>query len=308
MRVIFVTDEFVTENKKSRWLKQAMDGSNFIDDEADIAEAFSCGNAIVATDDKDNLLGFMIWQFCANGLGIEVSIAEVKPAYRKQGILKMMLTALSSKFINVNILLGQVVSKSEPVFISLGWHRNTIDGSFGLACYYKIIKPTSMQHDVLLNGLVISFFSKTDMPPHHMHHIDLQAIATNPTGYPIKYFQLDVDDYTTGKLRLPIITPFNRKGYVGIYFNQKLICYGEIKFLFTQGTYHINENILILDKFVPLNPTPFIFLSSKTDTNNSHSATFFQLHQQPLLSKQQMSSTKEAANSDHDESKGFKPW
>ncbi|CAL5998509.1 Conserved_hypothetical protein [Hexamita inflata] len=210
--------------------------NHFQNNKDTICEAFNCNTAMVVVNNKDELVGYMIWRIC--GQRLEIDIAEVKEEYRGRGIFKNMIQAILDNYVDVAVLIGSILPQSQLVFERMGWVKIDQDSNN----FIKTIKPISQQLSELPDGLCVAVFSKFDLLD-QKKYLDYYIIKDNVNKYKLKYFKIDLDE--SGRLNIPIVTKFEYEGYIGIFFNKQLIKDGKAKQLFKNATY---KNLLILDK------------------------------------------------------------
>ncbi|OGT21446.1 MAG: hypothetical protein A3C55_06310 [Gammaproteobacteria bacterium RIFCSPHIGHO2_02_FULL_42_13] len=260
---------FIDEENKQRysrkvlsWLKSDFErredpaSSHFWHNERIIAQAFEGCNALVVIDTHKRLVGYMIW--ARDEVSAEIEIVEVIEKFRRQGVFKKMLSDFLDKFTNVSILFATVLPQAREIFRQAGWQM-TQDLN-GDEKFYRIIKPSLCPVDTLPDGRAIAIFSNVDVigPRPHIdsgRYVDFYVVKANPSHYPLKYFQIDLDE--TGKLRIPLITNFHHEGYIGVYFNKKLIAQGKAKHLFEGRTAFSDSSFLIISRIVPVSPKLF---------------------------------------------------
>ena len=244
-----------------RWLKADFEAQenpqqHFWNNRKIIASAFDKCNALVTLDEnnQNKFVSYMIWSNYKDV--IEVDIIEVRKKYRRQGIFRKMLSIFSEKFPDVLLLSACVLPQSEEAFRKLGWQDASTKNSRGFKQHYKILKPGLEALDVLPNGFAIAVCSN-----------DYYQVKNSPDDYKqvTKYFGISVDE--NKKLHQPIITNFHYEGYIGIYLNKKLIANGKAKHLFKNNVCH--ENLLVINKIIPENPSLFkeLFSQLKQETN-----------------------------------------
>lgn len=209
---------------------------HFWHNHATIAEAFENGCAMVALDDQEKFIGYMVWTCQNNSTICEIDIVEVKKHSRNQGVFKAMIAALQEKYPQVLILTASVIPQSTEIFKKMGWAiANSSHGS--LTSYFKIISPILESQNELLHGLVIVICNE-----------DFYRVQADPRKYQasIKYFQIEITD--TYQLKTPIIIPFHYEGYVAIYRDGKLLAEGKSKHLFDNECCY--NNLLVIDKIL----------------------------------------------------------
>lgn len=250
---------FINELNKANYKKAALEyiyvdfkkrgnpAQHFWYDKVMIGKAFDDCTAMVATNDKKEIVGYMVWSRYDGGL--ELDIAEVRGDYRRQGVLKSMLKDLSDKFTDVSVLSGSVLPQSEKIFDRVGWEKISVCNYGKLRTkYFKIIRPVLPILDALPDGRVIAIFSKIDDAIDSKEHIDFYTVQAHLEKYKIKYFQIDLDE--NGQLRVPIVTGYHNEGFVGVYFNRELMATGKAKQLFVNQPSVMN--LLVINKIVPL--------------------------------------------------------
>lgn len=199
-----------------------------------IYKSFSQCRALVVLDQDDKLAAYLIWDRF-HLLSIKINLVEVIPKYRRQGLFKKMQEALIIRFPEVLILTASVRPEADHVFSQDGWQKNNnqknnnqnleVLENLGvlenLIDYYKIVKPVVDGQDSLPDGLVIALSSKA-----------LNKVKNNRAKYEasLRYFPIQVDDHQ--QLEIPMVTQHHDEGYVGLYFNRKLITEGQSKDLF----------------------------------------------------------------------------
>lgn len=227
---------------KSDFDKQGKPKNHFWHNSSTVEDAFDRGDAMVALNDKKEFVGYMIWTLHNEGSRGEIDIVQVKADYRRQGIFKNMLSEFNKKFTDLCMLSASVIPESEAIFSNAGWKSVEIDTR---RKYIKIIKPDLPALNALPMGHAIAICSE-----------NYYEVAANLDEYKqtMKYFQIDLNE--NNELRVPIITDFHYEGYIGVYFNQKLIAQGKAKNLF-EGMYGADLSFLIIRKIKPLEPKPF---------------------------------------------------
>jgi len=255
IQISFVSEQDKDEYKQgvlnwlsSDFLKQGSPRNHFWHNAEIISEAFNRCEAMVALNDKKEIVGYMIWSIRESSRA-EIEIVEVKEAYRQRGIFKEMLSAFSKKFAGVILLSVSPLPESVEIFNHLGW-ENTCDLNGGKKCF-KMLRPVLPSLNELPNGHAIAVASKTDVA-NSGEYVDYFKIKFNPSNYQMKYFQIDMNK--DGYLSVPVITPFHYDGYIGIYFDKELITDGKSKFLFKNSTSHPDLNLLAIDRIEPLDP------------------------------------------------------
>ncbi|CAL6107748.1 Conserved_hypothetical protein [Hexamita inflata] len=162
---------------------QNQPNNHFLNNKDTICEAFNCNTAMVVVNNKDELVGYMIWRIC--GQCLEIDIAEVKVEYRSRGILKNMIQALSDKYVDIAVLTGNVLPQSQIIFKRMGWEK--IDQFSNN--YFKTIKSKdqiSIHFNELPDGLSIAIFSKIDLLD-QKEYLDYFIIKNNVNNFKMKY-------------------------------------------------------------------------------------------------------------------------
>lgn len=109
-----------------------------------IAYAFQNKNLVIATH-KNNTVGF--YTLSSLDLTVSISVAEVKPNYRKKGIGKLLLEEIIKKYENQNtyaLYLFCAPESSQRIWKKLGFKHfpnNTSNDRSDKIEMYKIIKP-----------------------------------------------------------------------------------------------------------------------------------------------------------------------
>jgi len=205
---------------------------------------------MVALNRQKEVVGYMIWAII--GIRAEIDIVEVKADYRRQGICKKMLTSFPRKFTNISVLSASVLPQAEKVFTKADCEIKY--GCNNAKKHIKIIKPGLQPLNTLPNGRVIAVCSQTEIDG----YADYYTIKNNSKyKHLIKYFQIDLNE--NGSLITPIITDFHYEGYIGVYFNKKLIVDGKLRHLFSNDREMCDSglNLLVMNKIQPLNSKLF---------------------------------------------------
>lgn len=249
-----ITIKFINEENKSlykktvlTWLesdfkKRGKPLAHFWHNRSTIKEAFDRCDAMVALNSQEEFIGYMIWHFYSSGVGAEIDIIEVKENYQKQGVFKKALTAFSDKFTNVRVLSALVLQQAEKAFCSVGWEK------WGKK-HIKIIKPPVLRPlDTLPDGQVIAVCSE-----------NYYEVEANREKYKssMRYFQIKLGK--DGQLHEPIVTNHCYEGYIGVYFNKKLIADGKARHLFLNIKEDVSTSreLLILTEIIPQEPELF---------------------------------------------------
>src|SRR3990167_3456707 len=107
-----------------------------------------------------------------------------------------MLSAFIDRFSNVSVLSAFSLPKAERVFRHMGW-----ESAYGLnqqKRYFKITRSSLPSVNELPDGRVIAVVSKADLP-HSEKCVDFYEVKNSLTHYPMKYFQIDLNE--DGSLR-----------------------------------------------------------------------------------------------------------
>jgi len=247
--------EFINEENKAEYKKLILDWlqsdfnrkekseHDFWHNRETIEEAFDNCNAMIALNNQNQAVGYMIWDIYDRSA--EINIVEVREAYRRQGIFKNMQATFIDKFTDTFVLTGSVLPQSEKAFDNAGW-ESVIVVPFNRKKYYKIIRPGLPMLDVLPDGCVIAVCSE-----------NYHQVQKNPNKYNhlMRYFQIDLDEHQ--KLHTPIITDFHYEGYIGVYLNKELIVQGKARHIFNNETTLDTANLLIIDRIEPHQPELF---------------------------------------------------
>jgi GNAT superfamily N-acetyltransferase len=200
-----------------------------------IANSFKQCNGMVAFDATGALVAYLTW--INYGLRTEIDIIEVLPAYRQQGIGRLMFAELSAHYPTARVLTASAVEASRGYFAHIGWKKNKNDGQ-----YYTIIKAGLSPQATLPSGTVIALCAA-----------DFYDVCENHEKYAslVQYFKIELN--AEGQLIQPIVTPFQYEGYVGIYFDRRLIACGKAKHLFNEAGKIDSANLFVMDAFSPIN-------------------------------------------------------
>lgn len=238
---------FVTENNKERykslvltWLQSDFNlkkqpFGHFWHNRSIISGAFDQRRALVALNDQQEVIGFMIWS-TFGVLRMEIDIVEVKEAYRRQGVFKKAQLELSKKFPEIVILTASVIPQAVSAFRNDGWTKIENNVNYGTnTTFIKEIKPCLQPFDKLPEGNSIAVCST-----------NFYEVKAKPEQYKtsMKYFQ--IAPLANGILPNPIATGFHYEGYVGIYKDKKLVAQGKAKHLFDSKYFDFNFNFLII--------------------------------------------------------------
>ncbi len=250
--------KFIDEENNSEYTAKVLawiEANNKVNDCAEISfwsnrkiivSAFKRCEAMVVVNNQDEVIAYMIWS--ASDGRLHIDIVEVSKEFRRKGIFKAMITALTEKFNDLLVLSASPIQQSMNVFKALGWEM-VVDKNGNSKCY-KILRPGLFFQNTLPDGLVIAIFSKTDVVNPN-EYVDYYRVKERPNHYVLKYFQIELDEER--KLKMPIVTLFHVDGYVGIYLNKKLITDGKTKHLFTNTVAHDDISLLILERISPCN-------------------------------------------------------
>ena len=206
-----------------------------------IENSFHQCKAMITLDNNKNVIAFMTWDII-DGHEAEIGIVEVKETHRRKHVFKSMLSDFLHQHKEVIILVVRAVEQAEHVFEAAGW-KNKIDIN-RVKKYYKIVKPTvEALSDLPKYGFAVAVCSENGC-----------LVASDPTPYEAltKYFPITLDKKE--KLITPIVTDFYYNGYIGVYFDGKLICHSKAKHLFNNETTEIYLNLFILGSIEPQVP------------------------------------------------------
>lgn len=215
------------------YLKQSEPENHFWHNQEEIAEAFDMCNALIVQNDSKDIISYMTWTIY--GVRAQIDIVEVLPDYRRQNLLKKMLSDFVDEFKMIHVLTASVIPQSQKVFSALGWIRT--DNRF----FFKLVRPSLNPTNKLSTGCVIAVCPVIE---------DFYTVKKNPNQYPMLYYQLNMDKGR--KLHLPIIVPFFNEGYIAAYFNKELIAEGKSKHLFKGLDSARGNNLLIIEKIEPV--------------------------------------------------------
>jgi hypothetical protein len=255
------TIKFIDEKNKLGYKKQVLKWlesdyyelgqpkNHFWHSQRTIAKSFDDYTAMVALNNQKEVVGYMVWLII--GIRAEIDIVEVKKDYRRRGICKRMLADFSNKFTNISVLSGSVLLQAEKAFEKMDWKIKY--GCNNTKKYIKIIRPGLQPFNILPNDRVIAVCSQTEITSNE--YTDCYTIQDNPKKYQhlIKYFKIDLNE--DGSLTAPIITDFHYEGYIGVYFNKKLIIEGKLRHIFSNDREMCNNglDLLVMNKIKPLN-------------------------------------------------------
>ncbi len=255
-KTVFINAENVSQYNQAVfvWLKEDFKdcgepSSHFWHNKAAISSSFDEGNAMVVVDNKDNVIGYMIWRRYDGGA--EIDIIEVKEDYRRQGICSAMLSDFTNAYPDIAVITTNVLPQAEKAFARMGLESVIAGNNFKKS--YKIVNPIVQPLDVLPEGRAIAIYSKSDLSD-ASEYVDYSKVRDNPKHYPIKYYPISLVG-SEGKLSVPVVAPFHLDGYVGIYFNKNLIAEGKAKYLLTNRP--ARSGLLILDR-ISANTMPVV--------------------------------------------------
>ncbi len=258
-RIIFINEENNSEYapKVVAWIEtnnKQHDCSEvgFLSNSEVIVNAFKRCEAMVVLNNQDNIIAYMLWN-ASNGR-LHIDIVEVSKNFRRKGIFKGMLTALTGKFNDLLVLSASPIQQSMNVFRAMAWEM-IVDRNGSYHCY-KILQPSLSPLDILPDYSVIAIFSITEV-------VDTEE---KPNDYHLKYFRIELNQ--DKKLKVPIITSFHPNSYVGIYLNKKLITSGKVRHLLSNSIFFSEINLLILERFEPRNLQLFADFFTQAQTQN----------------------------------------
>ena len=216
---------------------------HFLNNSSIIADSFREHNGMLALEDNDELVAYMVWSYSGNKKTpvMTIDIVEVLEKHQNKGIFKRMMSALYAKFPHILVFTWQSIADSVEKFRHLGFQERV--DNHGISHFHKQMRDSVIGTDILLEGLAIGITS-----------VDYYEVCKKPDSYPKKYFGIKVDG--NQNLELPIIAPYHKEGYVGVYFNKTLITAGKARHLFKKG-YWGGGNLLVLYKIRPCRPELF---------------------------------------------------
>ncbi len=202
-----------------------------------IASACDENSAMIVLNNKEEIIGYMIWSMYDGGA--EIIIVEVREDCRRQGLFKQMLSGFTDKFKELSVLSAYAVPQAQEIFKKLGWER--VQGANREEHFFKIVKQVLRPLKTLPQGPVIAVCSE-----------EFYRVANNLNQYKplMKYFPIELDE--DKNLRVPIVTDFAYEGYVGVYFNKELITENKLKRLFSNTVSRCNRGLLVINRIDPL--------------------------------------------------------
>lgn len=253
-----ITIRFAEENNKvqylnavSIWLNndyhsQKQPRRHFFHNLNMIEEAFAEQRAMVSVNEKDEVIGFMIWHISANSSRAEIDIVEIKNPYRRQGIFNKMLANLTERYRDICTLSAMPLPEAEIVFQNAGWEG--LQDINRTKHYIKIVKPVlSPVNSLPCSGHVIVICAT-----------DYYTVIKNLDSYQhaMQYFPIEFD--ADRKLTTPIVVKCSRDDYAAVYYNGELIVQQRLKHLFNREACDCTTfGCLTLTKIEPADPIPF---------------------------------------------------
>ena len=202
------------------WLKQDFNDkkgpqNHFWHNRSLIKEAFDDHRGLVIHSQENQFVGYMVWHFDGDQVA-EIDIVEVVTAFRRQGALKQMLSTFSSHYPHISVLSGAVLPQARETFTHMGWKQITYDAKFLYGThdrtFYKALKNPAAVINTLPEGFAIAICSE-----------GFYQVQKNRENYSDKTYYLSPTIESDGKLTPEVVVPCHRDGYLGFYFNQKLI-------------------------------------------------------------------------------------
>ncbi len=225
--------------------------SHFWHSKDTIKECFDNCDGMLALNEKEEIVGYMVWNRYSTSAITSVTAVEVKEEYRQQGIFKKMISEFSHHFDDICVLSGSPVKEAVEIFRRLNW--TIVNGPNGGKRCFKLLKPCLPSLDTLPNGHAIAITSH-----------DFYQVQKSRSDYQMQYYKIEVDK--NGKLQIPIICSHKGDGYIGVYFNKKLVAENKSKYLFSNEVIQRSLNLLVLDKIEPCQPELFVnFLPSSEE-------------------------------------------
>lgn len=201
-----------------------------------ISRCFQSKEAMIALNPQQEVVGYMIWSSWDPATA-EIDIIEVKTAYRRQGISRMMQADFLARFPEVCLLTASVIPESKLIFQNAGW-SSMLDMN-RREFYYRATKPGVQPVNMLpAEGKVIALSSE-----------NFYQVRQNKAKYAgtMQYFPIELVDQN--QLQTPIITPFHHEGYMAVYFNGQLLDENKGKYLFNNRV--CVREFFILSRFQP---------------------------------------------------------
>jgi len=254
---------FINERNKQGYSTQVLDWlrndfinkgnpeNHFWNNSDVIQEAFEECRAMIVLSERNELVGYMVWRNI--GCRAEIVIVEVVDEYRRKGICKKMLEAFTNEFQKeISILTATVIPQSEKIFKRMGW-ESTADINQTKKFYKMVGHHLKPQKDLPTEGCAVAILSQVNaLPGEELEFYTIKKYLEKFSDR-MQYFKIELDE--NHKLKVPIIAPFScsedYEGYIGLYFDGKLIIEGKARYLFNNCVI-AGSNLLILDRIDPV--------------------------------------------------------